>query len=261
MLSPPQKACIELIVNNMPEPIKDTPIVFDVADDSMKHIMGGDPLESLRCKCVRQVLANMAVMNDEKLINFLKTNNLDNFFNCFLNKSPDLMMSILNYCPVLPADSTATITMYENWLHFQINNNTFIKIESKSYEIPQWLPFLCRRLCLNGYNRINIQIEGHPNPKPCAELRHYREQVIDSIRKTDYSKADNDIHTTTEWKYALTRGALCIPSGPNRKGQSLVFAQLNRIKNNTKRDINELMNTDFSKDNFESLYNSPTDDN
>ena len=73
MLSNEQKICVNLVVENMPEPIKQSPVIMDVVDLSMRHIMGGAPLESLQVQSVRQILAHTAVLNDEKWRNYIKS--------------------------------------------------------------------------------------------------------------------------------------------------------------------------------------------
>ncbi|EFO98073.1 hypothetical protein CRE_22689 [Caenorhabditis remanei] len=252
MLSNEQKICVNLVVENMPEPIKQSPVIMDVVDLSMRHIMGGDPLESLQVQSVRQILANTAVLNDEKWRNYIKSHNLDSFANCFLNKSPEIMMSLFDHCQWAPttARKIVKITFKSHHLLVQVNENTFfnVKFTDSEYVTPDWLPYILRRFLLDGVHSIDIKFEGAP--EKLGRLQKYHDECFAVIKNCTYSARDNYVNTNNRvtWKYNSFRGSLSFAGHSKRDQSAQVFANFEIVlENNTERDVNEVLTADFCR--------------
>uniref|UniRef100_A0A8R1HV94 Uncharacterized protein n=1 Tax=Caenorhabditis japonica TaxID=281687 RepID=A0A8R1HV94_CAEJA len=249
MLSPEQNSVVQLVVTNMPEPIRLSPAILDVADESMSHIMGGDPLESLRIKSIRSVLENVAEANPESWQEYLKNQPLDNFANCFLNQSPEIMLSLFDHCEWAPSthQKEAKMTVRSNHIQLEVNKKQYLNVQlSESFSIPKWIPYFLKNLCKESISHIDIQFEGEFNA--ANELRAYKDKFLAANKNVNYSRRGAYIYEprALKYHYCSIQGTLCFSGHSKRRAGTTVFAKFHRRPCSTDRDVNLIMTKDLT---------------
>ncbi|UMM40666.1 hypothetical protein L5515_017203 [Caenorhabditis briggsae] len=253
MLSAEQSNCLNLIICHLPEHVKkSTMMMVDVIDDSMRHIMGGDPLESLRIKALRQVLSDIAPTN-QNFIDFLKIHHLENFGNSLFNKSPEIMTLMFKHCPWenTHADKRVKISLKAKQWIVIVDDRKYVDIQHSDglYVVPYWFPCFMHRFTSEGIRSIDVHFEGGPDE--LDDLLNYEKRTFNELRNFDFSDTKTTTissKTTVNWKYVACRGSVCYTAHAKRVGSAQAFAKFDRKLmegDSVQRNITDLIKTDL----------------
>ncbi|CAL2049261.1 unnamed protein product [Caenorhabditis brenneri] len=254
MEDPTQRACLNLILAHMPESVRESPLVLEFADESMKHIKGGDSLQTLCMRCILQVLTNLAQSNEEKWVNYLKNTLLENFTDCFFKSHPKIMISILNQCPLGPAIQLTSVEVIVELkeLHVMIDGQTFIQttLSTDNQEWMQWVAYVIRRFHLDGAIKIVIGFNTQGIDENESVLKNYQKQVFYLMHTMDCSKGISDYpldDAKIGWKYHKRIHTVSIDARGDRSKDHRFFTTFFRYPSNP-RPINNAFKEDFTHD-------------